>query len=172
MPRRSRQSRPRAKGEGERRPGAPGPSGGPGQPRPRAAPRDSAGLADRLHSAAIRLLRRLRAEDAASGVSAPRLSALSVLVFAGPHTIGELATAEQVRPPTISRLVRELERERLVERAGDPHDARIQRIRATAAGRALLAAGRRRRVERLTASVAELDAGERAALAADRKSGG
>ena len=139
----------------------------PRRPRqaPAAAPPDSAELADRLHSAAIRLLRRLRAEDAASGVSAPRLSALSVLVFAGPHTIGELAAAEQVRPPTISRLVRELEREGLVERAGDPHDARVQRIRATAAGRALLAAGRRRRVERLAASVAQLDAGERAALA-------
>ena len=155
MPRRPRQARPRAASEGEPRPGAPGP-----------ARRDSAGLADRLHSAAIRLLRRLRAEDAASGVSAPRLSALSVLVFAGPHTIGELAAAEQVRPPTISRLVRDLEREGLVERAGDPADARVQRIRATAAGRARLAAGRRRRVERLAASVAELDAAERAALAA------
>jgi DNA-binding MarR family transcriptional regulator len=139
--------------------------------RPRQAParaRSAAqgALADRLHSAAIRLLRRLRAEDAASGVSAPRLSALSVLVFGGPHTIGELAAAEQVRPPTISRLVRDLERDGLVERAGDPDDARVQRVRASAAGRALLAAGRARRVERLAASVAELTAEERAALAA------
>ena len=132
----------------------------------RAGPAEQAALADRLHSAAIRLLRRLRAEDAASGVSAPRLSALSVLVFGGAHTMGELAAAEQVRPPTISRLVRELERDGLVERAGDPHDARVQRVRATAAGRALLAAGRARRVERLAASVAELTAEERAALAA------
>jgi DNA-binding MarR family transcriptional regulator len=127
---------------------------------------DAAALADRLHSAAIRLLRRLRAEDAASGVSAPRLSALSVLVFAGPHTIGELAAAEQVRPPTISRLVRDLERDGLVEREADSHDARVQRVRATAAGRALLAAGRRRRVSRLAASVAELDPDERRALEA------
>ena len=132
----------------------------------RAGSAEQAALADRLHSAAIRLLRRLRAEDAASGVSAPRLSALSVLVFGGAHTMGELAAAEQVRPPTISRLVRELERDGLVERAGDPHDARVQRVRATAAGRALLAAGRARRVERLAASVAELTAEERAALAA------
>ena len=40
--------------------------------------------ADRLHSAAIHLLRRVSREDAGSGVSPPRLSALSVLVFAGP----------------------------------------------------------------------------------------
>ena len=80
-------------------------------------------LADRLHSAAIRLLRRLRAEDAASGVSAPRLSALSVLVFAGPRTLGELAAAEQVRPPTMTRLVTALEAQGLLARTGDPADA-------------------------------------------------
>ena len=57
-------------------------------------------IADRLHSAAIHLLRRLRREDATTGLSAPRLSALSVIVFGGPLTLGELANAEQVRPPT------------------------------------------------------------------------
>ncbi|MDQ3996553.1 MAG: hypothetical protein M3303_05995, partial [Gemmatimonadota bacterium] len=66
-------------------------------------------LADRLHSAAIHLLRRLRREDARTGLSGPRLSALSVVVFAGPLTLGELAAAEQVRPPTMTRLVRALE---------------------------------------------------------------
>ena len=55
-------------------------------------------MADRLHSAAIHLLRRLRVEDEALGISAPRLSALSVLVFAGPRRVGELAEAEQVEP--------------------------------------------------------------------------
>jgi DNA-binding MarR family transcriptional regulator len=140
-------------------------------PRPRrqpppSEPLDPAALADRLHSAAIRVLRRLRVEDAASGVSAPRLSALSVLVFGGARTIGELAAAEQVRPPTISRLVRDLERDGLIERAADPKDARVQRVGATAAGRALLAAGRRRRVSRLAESVEALSPAERAALAA------
>ena len=62
-------------------------------------------LADVLHSAAIHLLRKLRREDAASGLNAPRLSALSVVVFAGPVTLGELAGAEQVRPPTMTRIV-------------------------------------------------------------------
>lgn len=103
--------------------------------------------ADRLHSAAIHLLRRLRSEDAAAGLSAPRLSALSVIVFSPhPPTLGELAEAEQVRPPTISRLVKELEAEGLVERLPDPDDRRVQRLRATAEGRRLLHEGRRRRV--------------------------
>lgn len=121
-------------------------------------------LAERLHAAAIHLLRRLRAEDDASGLTAPRLSALSVLVFAGPRTIGELAAAEQVRPPTISRLVRELERDGLVTRETDRDDARVQRVRATRAAEALLVAGRARRVTRLAAEVAALSATERRAL--------
>src|SRR5919199_1876113 len=88
------------------------------------APQDPArrAVADRLHSAAIHLLRRLRKVDEASGLSAPRLSALSVLVFAGPRTLGELAAAEQVRPPTMTRLVRALERSGLVTREHDPDD--------------------------------------------------
>ena len=121
-------------------------------------------LAERLHAAAIHLLRRLRAEDAASGLTAPRLSALSVLVFGGPRTMGELAAAEQVRPPTISRLVRDLERDGLVVREPDPDDARVQRVHATAAGEALLLAGRQRRVARLAAAVAALEPAERATL--------
>src|SRR5437879_12518765 len=61
--------------------------------------------ADRLHSAAIHLLRRLRVRDRESGVGPAQLSALSVLVFGGPRSLGELADAEQVRPPTMSRIV-------------------------------------------------------------------
>lgn len=121
-------------------------------------------LAQRLHGAAIHLLRRLRAEDVATGLTAPRASALSVLVFAGPRSIGELAAAEQVRPPTISRLVQELERDGLVRREADPGDARIQRVHATAAGEALLHAGRARRVARLAESVAALSPADRRLL--------
>ena len=130
------------------------------------APRDDAErLADRLHSAAIHLLRRLRREDAATGLSAPRLSALSVVVFAGPLTLGELATAEQVRPPTMTRLVSALEDEGLVARETDAADGRLTRIRATPKGRALLFRGRARRVAALTAEVRDLPPDERAALA-------
>src|SRR2546427_13059204 len=97
------------------------------QPTPRAAPaprRPGFPIADRLHSAAIHLLRSLRTEDSASGLSGPRLSALSVVVFAGPIAMSALAAAEQVRPPTMTRLVAELERRGLVERARSPADRR------------------------------------------------
>src|SRR5947209_19641778 len=86
-------------------------------------------LADRLHSAAIHLLRRLRREDDASGLPAPQLSALSVIVFGGgPITLGQLARAEQVRPPTISKLIVELEQQGLVEREADGADRRVVRV--------------------------------------------
>jgi DNA-binding MarR family transcriptional regulator len=133
----------------------------------RQAPRASAAdtLADRLHSAAIHLLRRLRREDDASGLSAPRLSAMSVVVFGGPLPIGALAAAEQVRVPTMSRVVASLEADGLVRRVSDDTDKRVVRIEATAAGRTLLQAGRRRRVAALAAEIGALTAAERRVLA-------
>ena len=121
-------------------------------------------VADRLHSAAIHLLRRLRLEDAATGLSAPRLSALSVIVFGGPLTLGDLAAAEQVRPPTITRVVRDLVRLALVRVRADRDDRRVRRVEATARGRRLLDEGRRRRVATLETAVAALPAAERRAL--------
>ena len=121
-------------------------------------------LADRLHSAAIHLLRRLRVEDERSGLSSPQLSALSVIVFAGPITMGDLAAAEQVRPPTISRLVKDLEAARLVKRKRDAEDARVQRVIATAKGKRLLQQGRERRVARLAVQIARLPATQRRSL--------
>lgn len=132
------------------------------QPR---GPSDPQTVADRLHSGAIRLLRRLRLADDASGLSAPRLSALSVVVHAAPISIGALATAEQVRAPTISRLVKGLEAAGLVTRARDPRDERIQLVRPTARGRRVLEQGRQRRVAQLAAEIADLPPAERAALA-------
>ncbi|MCA9986934.1 MAG: MarR family transcriptional regulator [Anaerolineales bacterium] len=123
-------------------------------------------MADQLHSAAIHLLRRLRVHDDASGLSARRLSALSVVVFAGPITITALAEAEQVRPPTISRLVKELEWEGLVERVENPADRRVQLLQATPRGEQLLQEGRQRRVAALAADIAALTEAERAALTA------
>src|SRR5262245_22540791 len=89
-------------------------------------------VADRLHSGAIRILRRLRAEDRATGLSGPRASVLSVVVFRGPQTMGALADAEQVRPPTITRLVEGLEHMGLVRRSRSPSDRRVQVVEATA----------------------------------------
>jgi DNA-binding MarR family transcriptional regulator len=122
-------------------------------------------LADKLHSAAIHLLRQLRKEDDATGLSAPRLSALSVVVFGGPLTLGQLAAAEQVKPPTMTRIVTGLETEGLVQRLGDVNDRRLTQIQATAKGRSVLAAGRARRVERLATAVRRLGATELAELA-------
>jgi DNA-binding MarR family transcriptional regulator len=121
-------------------------------------------LADQLHSAAIGLLRRLRREDDAIGITSPRLSALSVVVFGGPLTLGQLATAEQVKPPTMTRIVTGLEEDGLVERRADASDGRLTQIYATAKGRRILAAGRGRRVKTLARAVKSLDRQSRAEL--------
>jgi DNA-binding MarR family transcriptional regulator len=121
-------------------------------------------VADRLHSAAIHLLRRLRVVDAASGLTAPRLSVLSVLVFGGRQTITALAAAEQVRLPTMTRLVQGLERDRLVRCSPDPADRRRVIVVATARGAKILHEGRARRVEQLAAQLARLAPADLASL--------
>jgi DNA-binding MarR family transcriptional regulator len=106
-------------------------------------------VADRLHSAAIHLLRRLRRADQSSGLSAPKLSALSVIVYAGPISIGDLAAAEQVQAPTMTRVVKDLEDQGLVERLASSDDRRVSRVKATASGVRLLKQGRDHRVKLL-----------------------
>ena len=121
-------------------------------------------VADRVHSAAIHLLRRLRKQDDASGLSAARLSALSVVVFGGPTTIGQLATAEQVSAPTMTRLLVAMEGDGLVSRARDAGDQRVVWIHATTKGARLLREGRRRRVAALALEVATLSKADRELL--------
>jgi DNA-binding MarR family transcriptional regulator len=116
--------------------------------------------ADRFHSAAIHALRHVRREDPATGVPPAQLSALSVLVFGGPRTLGELAAAEQVRPPTMTRIVQALEAAGLVRRARDPHDARVHRLHATAKGRRVMQRGRERRVANLATLLDRLSPGQ------------
>jgi len=134
----------------------------PGSQPERAADRT---VADRLHSAAIHLLRRLRREDEAMGLTPARASALSIVVFAGPVTLGALAKAEQVAAPTITRLIVGMERDGLVRRASDERDGRVVWLRATPKGERLLQEGRRRRVAALAADLAALTAAERETLA-------
>ena len=121
-------------------------------------------VADRLHSAAIHLLRRVRKQDTATGEGPARLSALSVLVFGGPTTLGQLAAAEQVKPPTMSRIVAGLKRSGLVDIVTDRKDARRLQIRATAKGSRLLHQGRRRRIEYLAEHLEMLSAKEQESL--------
>ena len=121
--------------------------------------------ADRLHSAAIHLLRRLRVRDRESGIGPAQLSALSVLVFGGPRSLGELAAAEQVRPPTMSRIVSGLERARLLKRHAT-EDGRSMRLVATAKGAKILREGRKRRVESLARALSSLPENELRELSA------
>jgi DNA-binding MarR family transcriptional regulator len=120
-------------------------------------------LADRLHSAAIHLLRRARRGDPLTGATPAQLSALSVLM-SGPKTLGELAAAEQVRAPTISRLAAEMARSGLIRRRDDPSDGRVVRVEMTAKGRRVLGKGRELRVAEIEGRVRRLDGSEVDAL--------
>jgi DNA-binding MarR family transcriptional regulator len=113
-------------------------------------------LAEQLHASAIHLLRQLRRTDGASGTTAPRLSALSVIVFNGPISLGKLAEIEQVRPPTMTRVVNVLESERLVIKTRSEHDARIVHLSATKKGKRLLLAARIRRVRVLADQIKKM----------------
>lgn len=125
---------------------------------------DSLEVAARLHKAAIRLLRMVRAADDESGVSAPKLSALSVLAFAGPQRLSSLARAEQVTPATMSKLVSDLEAEGLVAKRANAEDKRSVSIEVTARGRALMERARAQRLALLQRRLAALSAAERAHL--------
>ncbi len=122
-------------------------------------------LADRLHSAAVHLLRRVATVDPKSGLSPARLSALSVIVFGGPLTMTQLARAERVSPATITSTVSGLESAGLVTRSRTGPDARSVTVEATAPGRDVLAEGRRRRVAVLAEDLASLSPEDRKALA-------
>src|ERR1022692_267629 len=110
-------------------------------------------VADRLHSAAIHLLRHARRQDVLARQGPARLSALSVLVFGGPMALGQLAAAEQVKPPTMSRIVAGLKRSGLAKIETDAKDARRIRVMATAKGERLLQQARARRIGMLAGTL-------------------
>jgi DNA-binding MarR family transcriptional regulator len=122
-------------------------------------------VADRLHSAAIHLLRRVRKQDTVMAQAPAQLSALSVLVFGGPMTLGQLAAAEQVKPPTMTRIVTGLEKSGLAERGADSKDARRVKIHATGKGVRLMQKGREARIAYLAEHLRELDERELLMLA-------
>lgn len=121
-------------------------------------------IASRLNSVSIHLVRRARRADQALGVPPGQLSALSVLVFGGERTIADLAEAEQVTSPTMTRIVDGLERAALAERQPHPDDGRAVLVKATRKGRQLMQRGRQRRVERLTALLELLSEDDLAAV--------
>ncbi len=125
-------------------------------------------VADSLHSAAIHLLRQVRKQDGAARQGPARLSALSVLVFGGPMALGQLAAAEQVKAPTMSRIVAGLKRSGLARIETDAKDARRIRVTATPKGKRIMQLARARRIRLLAESLrglrdAELDSLQRAA---------
>ena len=122
-------------------------------------------VADALHSAAIHLLRKVRKEDDRTGITPSRLSALSVLVFAGPMRVTDLARAEHVKPPTMTRIVAALEADRLARKSSDAADGRSVRIEATRRGARIMQEGRRRRVTRLGDALKELGGRDLAVVA-------
>jgi DNA-binding MarR family transcriptional regulator len=113
-----------------------------------------------LHSNAIHLLRRVRTEDSAMGIGPAQASALSVVVFGGPLTLNELATAEQVRPPTMSRVVEALVTEGLVHRDPNKNDRRSVIISPTDKGTRIMREGRNRREKRLINLLSQLESDE------------
>ena len=114
-------------------------------------------VAARLHSAAIHLLRRVRRDDPLMALSPARASVLSILVFGGPRTAGELTEAEQVAAPTMTKLVNGLVRDGYVRKRKHPGDGRAVIITATPKAARALQEGRRRRIELLQTLFADLD---------------
>jgi DNA-binding MarR family transcriptional regulator len=126
--------------------------------------KNQADLAARLHSASIRLLRRLSVADRSAGTSSARLSALSVLIHAGPQTASSLAVAERLRLPTISRLLKGMEADGLVRRKADASDGRVAWFEASAKGRRLLEHARNKRLAMLAEMLEKASVDERRQL--------
>lgn len=118
-------------------------------------------LANRLNSVSIRLLRSISEVDEVMGLTAPQASLLSVLVFGGPKTIGELASRERVSSPAITKHVDNLERRGLVERVRGVEDRRVVEVHATDVGRALIDRGRSERIKAMAARARGLNREER-----------
>src|SRR5215467_3957227 len=110
---------------------------------------DIENLSRTLHSAAIHLLRDLRTQDSALGIGPSQLSALSVIVFGGPRSLRDLAEAEQVQPPTMSKIVDALVRQGLAHREVNSADRRSITISPTPKGVHVMKLGRDRREKRL-----------------------
>ena len=128
-------------------------------------PARAADVATRLHSAAIHLLRLVRRVDVEAGLGPAQMSALSVLVFGRPKSLGALAAAEQVKPPSMTRVVQELEAGGYVKRRPDPSDRRAITLEATAKGKRLMFEGRSRRTALLASWMEQLDRDELIAIA-------
>ena len=126
---------------------------------------DTVELAARLRLAVTRLARRLR-QEAGAGITPSMLSALSSADRQGPVTMRDLCAAEQVQPPTMTRIVAALVAGGLVVREADAKDGRVAWVKVTADGRRLLERSRRRKEAFLARALRELDPRDVATLEA------
>jgi DNA-binding MarR family transcriptional regulator len=126
--------------------------------------RTQAGLASSLRVGVMRFARRLRYEREDTSLTLTQLSTLGTLARLGAITLGELAAAERIQPPSMTRIVSALEARNLVVRDTDPNDRRLVIVRLADEGKDLLAADRRRRDAWLNQRLRELSPDERAAL--------
>jgi DNA-binding MarR family transcriptional regulator len=123
----------------------------------------SSELASQLRFAVMRLSRRLR-QHAPEDITPSQLSALSVIAREERMTLSQLAVAERVQPPTITRVVDSVERQGLATRVPSDQDRRVAFVEATPAGRALVETIRRRRDAYLARRLRTFSADERALL--------
>ncbi len=126
----------------------------------------NARLASDLALAVMRFTRQLRVRRSDSAVSLTQLSALSTLAKEGSMTPGELAVREQVRPPSMTRVIAALAEQGLVERTAHPLDGRQVMVSALPAGVSLIEAERRATQDWLKDRLARLDPDERETLVA------
>jgi DNA-binding MarR family transcriptional regulator len=119
---------------------------------------------ERVYLFVQHLGRRLREIDAAAGLTPARFSALASLRFHGSRNIGDLAADESVRPPSMTRLVRDMERDGLVLRSPDPSDGRAVLIELTPAALAVFESTRAEKIALVAEYLATLNSATRAAI--------
>jgi DNA-binding MarR family transcriptional regulator len=125
-------------------------------------PRESAvteELPTRLRLAIMRLARRLR-QQAEPDMTPSMLSAMANIEYRQPVTLGDLAEAERVTPPTMTKIVGRLEEAGLVKRVVDTADRRIQRVSLTRDGVKLIARNRSRKNAYLARKLRKLEPDE------------
>lgn len=120
-------------------------------------------IASRLRLAIARTARRLR-QNSGTDLTAALTAALATVECKGPITPSELASVENVKRPTATRLVARLEEQGLVERTADPLDRRSSLVGITPEGRRLLTHLRKRKNAYLAKRLRELDAEDVATL--------
>jgi DNA-binding MarR family transcriptional regulator len=122
-------------------------------------------LAQALRPSVMRLARRLRQmRDDSVGLNSNQLSAMAVLLNSGDQLMGELAAAEKMQPPSMTRIVNGLEARGYVARRPQPEDRRQCLVTLSDEGRKILLANRRRRDEWLAIRIAQLAPTEREVL--------